>query len=105
MKRASLPLPTRRRFITSLGGAVAWPLAVNAQQSTMPVIGLLSGASADPSTDRVRALREGLGAIGYVESSNLAIEYRWADGRNDQLRTMAADLVRRRVRVLSLIHI
>ena len=94
----------RREFIL-LGGSVGLLLAakvrrVRAQQSTMPVIGLLDPRSADALTDRLRAFREGLKDIGYVEGKNLAIEYRWAEGHNDRLPALAAELVRRQVAVI-----
>src|SRR5215470_18539371 len=90
----------RRDFITLLGGtAVTWPLAADAQP-VMPVIGFLGSDSVDLYTDRLRALREGLKQTGYAEGQNVAVEYRWAEGRNDRLPELAADLVRRRVAVL-----
>jgi|HubBroStandDraft_6_1064221.scaffolds.fasta_scaffold42095_4 putative ABC transport system substrate-binding protein len=94
----------RREFSTLLGGAAmastVWPSLLSAQQKATPVIGFLGVSTPGLSAPSLAALRQGLIETGYVEGQNVAIEYRWAEGRYDRLPALAADLVGRRVDVL-----
>jgi putative tryptophan/tyrosine transport system substrate-binding protein len=90
----------RREVISLLGAAAVWPLAVRAQPTAMPVVGLLRSTPAAPFMHLVEAVRQGLGDEGFVESRNVAIEQRYADNQLDRLRSLAADLIGRQVSVI-----
>jgi putative tryptophan/tyrosine transport system substrate-binding protein len=90
----------RREFIVLIGGAVAWPLAVQAQQPGLPVIGFLHSASPVSYASQLDAFRESLKEAGYVEGQNVAFEYRWAENQIDLLPKMAAELADRKVSVI-----
>jgi ABC-type uncharacterized transport system substrate-binding protein len=92
----------RREFITLIGGAaVLWPLAARAQQSTMPIVGFVTGRSAEASVRQATAFRKGLNETGYVEGQNVMVEYHWLDGQYDRLPALMAGLVRRRAAVIA----
>jgi putative ABC transport system substrate-binding protein len=91
---------TRRELMLLLGGAMTAPRALRAQQKAIPVIGFLSGAGSDGYTPFVAAFRQGLSEAGFVEGQNVAIEYRWADGRYERLPALAAEFVSNKVDVI-----
>src|SRR5712671_5346490 len=90
----------RRELPPLLGGAVTAPRALSAQQKATPVIGYLSSGSPGTGAIYLAAFRQGLNEAGYVEGQNVAIEYRWAQGRYDKLPALAADLVSQKVDVI-----
>src|SRR5215831_5373818 len=91
----------RRSFISLLGGAAAWPLAARAQQpAKLPTIGFFSAGSAAALSNWVAALVRRLGELGWIEGRTVAIEYRWAEGRNERLAEIAAEFVRLNVDVI-----
>src|SRR4051794_26231064 len=93
----------RRREILLGGGAltIGRPLAARAQQSVVPVVGFLSGRSQDELSGDAAAFRQGLAEMGSIAGRNVALEYRWAEGRNERLPELAADLMQRRVVVIA----
>src|SRR5271170_6914077 len=95
----------RRKFIAALGSAAAWPLAARAQQpakqTAMPVVGFVSGRSADSSVRHMAAFRQGLKEAGIIEGQNMTVEYHWLEGQYDRLPALMADLVSRQVAVIA----
>jgi putative ABC transport system substrate-binding protein len=91
----------RREFITLLGSAAVWPLAARAQQPALPVIGYIGSSSAEVNVKRVSAFHKGLGDTGFVEGRNVTIEFRWAQGREERMPDLVADLIRRGVAVIA----
>jgi putative tryptophan/tyrosine transport system substrate-binding protein len=91
----------RREFIALVGGATAWPITARGQQPAIPVVGFLSTGSSAAFAELSEAFQKGLSESGYVDGRNVAIEYRWAEGRYDLLPKMAADLVVRKVAVIA----
>src|SRR6516225_10531792 len=90
----------RREFITLLGSTAAWPLGANAEQVAAPVIGFLRPIPPTAAPETLNAFQRGLGEVGYTEGRNVIIEHRWSSGRYEQLTTLAAELVERRVSVI-----
>jgi ABC-type uncharacterized transport system substrate-binding protein len=91
----------RREFITRVGGAaIAWPLGGGAQQASLPIIGFMSSRAAADSAYLIAAFRKGLSEAGYIDGQNVTIEYRWADGRYDQLPALAGDLIKEKIALL-----
>jgi len=91
----------RRDFIALFGAAFVWPAGVRAQQSTVPVIGFLASRSPEDSANVLTAFREALAKAGYGEGRGVAIEYRWARGRYDQLPGLASELIQRNVALVA----
>jgi putative tryptophan/tyrosine transport system substrate-binding protein len=90
----------RRKFLATLGGAAAWPLAARGQHAAMPVVGFLNSRSPGESAHLVVAFRRGLSETGYVEGQNVHVSFRWAEGRSARLPALATDLVEQRVAVI-----
>src|SRR5499425_858592 len=91
----------RRKFLATLGGAAAWPLAARAQQPVMPIVGLVSPRSPEDSSRLGAVFRKALNEAGYIEGQNVMVEYHWLEGQFNRLPALMADLVRRRVAVIA----
>ena len=90
----------RRKFLVTLGGGAAWPLAARAQQTKVPVIGFLERKSARDSGQMLAAFHRGLNEAAFIEGQNVAIEYRWAENHHDRLPMLVADLIQRKVALI-----
>src|SRR6516164_1059920 len=91
----------RREFIALFGGATIWPLAARAQQPAMPIVGVVNAGVADALAGRLAAFRKGLSEAGHAEGQNVIVEYHWLEGHYERLPAVVADLVRRRVAVIT----
>jgi putative ABC transport system substrate-binding protein len=92
----------RRNFIMLLGGAAAvWPLAARGQQPALPVVAFINGGAANGQAARLAGFRKGLSEAGYAQGQNVMVEYHWLEGHYERLPALLADLVRRRVAVIT----
>jgi putative ABC transport system substrate-binding protein len=94
----------RREFIAALGGAASWPLVARAQELETPTVGCLINGSSRDTKFLIAPFRNGLGDLGYIDGQNVAIEYRWAEGHNERVSTLAADLIDLRVAVIAALN-
>jgi putative tryptophan/tyrosine transport system substrate-binding protein len=91
----------RRQFIAGLGSAAAWPVVARAQQpAKLPTIGFLGSATASTESERIAAFAQRLRELGWIDGRNVAIEYRWSEGRNERYSEIAAEFVRLKVEVI-----